>query len=231
VVEADEVVAVGGNTFVEVDTPPSGDAALGDDDAVAVPVGLRRMLSDENAECIRGPRVARGQSWVPVSAGDGASDLRDGSVERVAGLVHDDPVPGHQAVSGVYSASSSACPSSTSTIGTRVGAESLEERGVVMKKVFALAVLVLIVAFAVKLVAAKKSEWEGMSEADVRAMIDARMPSRVSDERRAVMADKVVVTMRRGGVLAEDDGEGSTSVEADAVDEPTGSGGDDTGSA
>lgn len=92
-----------------------------------------------------------------------------------------------------------------------------------MKKILPLAVLILVIAFAMKLLSEKKSQWQGLTEAEVRAMIDARMLAKVPEEKRLAMADKVVSKMRQQGVLIEvdDGGEASDDVNAGATDEAT----------
>ncbi|MBT8216786.1 MAG: hypothetical protein HKN80_06300 [Acidimicrobiia bacterium] len=73
-----------------------------------------------------------------------------------------------------------------------------------MKKLIKLALLVGGVAFAAKLMEAKKAEWEGMTEPDVRAKLDARLPEKVPADKRAEIADKIVGKMREKGVLGEE---------------------------
>jgi len=74
-----------------------------------------------------------------------------------------------------------------------------------MKKLIKLALVVGAVAVAARLVGAKKAEWEGLSESQVRDKLDAHLPDRVPDKKRAEVADKVVAKMRSRGKLAEDD--------------------------
>ena len=89
-----------------------------------------------------------------------------------------------------------------------------------MRKLVKLALVVGAVAVAARLIGAKKAEWEGLSESQVRDKLDARMPDRVPDEKRAVVADKVVAAMRSRGKLVEDKG-------ASDGDDPVGSGSDE----
>ncbi len=101
-----------------------------------------------------------------------------------------------------------------------------------MKKLVRFALIVGGIAFAAKLVAAKKSEWRGLTEPEVRDKLDSRLPDRVSDEKRAAVADKVVSKMRERGVLREEEeeepsaptdsggvGEGPESGDAEADDD------------
>lgn len=73
-----------------------------------------------------------------------------------------------------------------------------------MKKLIKLGLLVGGVAFAAKLLEAKKAEWEGLAESDVRAKLNARLPDKVPADKRAEIADKIVDKMREKGVLGED---------------------------
>lgn len=56
-----------------------------------------------------------------------------------------------------------------------------------------------------KVITAKKTEWQDLTEAQVREKLDSQLPNRMPDEKRAVVADKVVSKMRERGVLGEDD--------------------------
>jgi hypothetical protein len=91
-----------------------------------------------------------------------------------------------------------------------------------------LALLVGGVTVAAKLVAAKKDEWQGLTEPEVREKLESRLPDRVPEEKRAAVADKVVAKMRNRGLItdavdavadtAEEEAEELDSVE-DADDE------------
>ena len=93
-----------------------------------------------------------------------------------------------------------------------------------MKKLLKVALIVGSMAAVAKLVTAKKAEWQGLTESQVRKKLDSRLPGRMPDEKRAGVADKVVSKMRERGVLREPDeatapaptGNGATS--ADATD-------------
>ena len=73
-----------------------------------------------------------------------------------------------------------------------------------MKTLVKLALVVGAVAVAAKLVAAKKAEWQGLSESEVRAKVGSRLPGRVPDEKRGEIADKVVAKMRARGAFDEE---------------------------
>jgi len=72
------------------------------------------------------------------------------------------------------------------------------------KKLIGLALIVGAAAAAAKLVAAKKTEWQGLTEAEARQKVEQGIPSRVPEEKRAEVADKVVTKMRERGVLREE---------------------------
>jgi hypothetical protein len=85
-----------------------------------------------------------------------------------------------------------------------------------MKKLMKLALLIGGVAAVAKLAGAKKAEWEGLAETDVRAKLDSHLPEKVPADKRAAIADKVVDKMREKGVLGED----APVTEATGSDEP-----------
>ncbi len=72
------------------------------------------------------------------------------------------------------------------------------------KKLIGLALLVGAVAAATKFVAAKKSEWQGLTESEVRHKVETSIPSRVPEGKRTDVADRVVAKMRDRGVLADE---------------------------
>jgi hypothetical protein len=75
----------------------------------------------------------------------------------------------------------------------------------VVKKLLKLAVIVGGIAAVAKVVTAKKAEWQGLTEPQVRHKLDSRLPDRMPDDKRAAVADKVVSKMRERGVLGEQD--------------------------
>lgn len=74
-----------------------------------------------------------------------------------------------------------------------------------MKKLVKFGLIVGGIAFAVKLVSGKKSEWRGLTESEVRQKLDSRLPDRVPEQKRAEVADKVVSKMRTRGFLLEEE--------------------------
>ena len=99
-----------------------------------------------------------------------------------------------------------------------------------------LALIVGGIAAVVKLVAAKKAEWQGLTESQVREKLDSRLPGRMPDEKRAAVADKVVSKMRERGVLREQNEatapttaeKGGTAAEPDSADATAGDDSEDT---
>ena len=74
-----------------------------------------------------------------------------------------------------------------------------------MKKLIKLALVVGAITVAARLVDAKKTEWQGLTESQVRDKLDTHLPDRVPDAKRVAVADKVVAKMRSRGKLAEDE--------------------------
>ena len=80
-----------------------------------------------------------------------------------------------------------------------------------MKKLFKLLVIGGIVAGIVKMMGAQKAQWEGLTETEARAKIDAKLPAKVAGEKRAEVTDKIVGAMKEKGVLVPDADPGGNS--------------------
>lgn len=100
-----------------------------------------------------------------------------------------------------------------------------------MKKLIMFAILAGAVFAAMKLAAAQKMQWQGLTETQVRDKLDQRLPPQVPADKRDAVADTVVSKMRDRGLLeaepAESVTEAVTDVVADAAeavdpDAPTG---------
>ncbi len=85
-----------------------------------------------------------------------------------------------------------------------------------MKKLIKLALLIGGVAAVSKVLTAKKAEWAGLGESEVRAKLDSRLPEQIPSDKRSEIADKIVDKMREKGVLAED----APADDGSASDEP-----------
>jgi hypothetical protein len=84
-----------------------------------------------------------------------------------------------------------------------------------MRKLFKLALFAGIVVGATKLIQAKKEEWSGLSEAQVREKLDTTIGRRVDDpDKMAEIADTVVAKMKERGMIESapsEEGNGGTS--------------------
>ena len=81
----------------------------------------------------------------------------------------------------------------------------MKRKVLVVKKLLKLALMIGGVAAVARLVSAKKSQWMGLTEPQVREKLERRLPGRMPDEKRAEVADKVVSKMRERGVIREED--------------------------
>ncbi len=70
-----------------------------------------------------------------------------------------------------------------------------------MKKLFKLAVFAGIVMAVIKVVEAKKAEWQGLTETQVREKLHSRLDDKMPAEKIDEFGDKVVEKMRQRGVL------------------------------
>ena len=73
-----------------------------------------------------------------------------------------------------------------------------------MKKLLKLAFVVGGIAAVSKAVSMNKSKWKGMTESDVRAKLDARLPDKVPADKRTEIADKIVGKMKEKGAIADE---------------------------
>ena len=73
-----------------------------------------------------------------------------------------------------------------------------------MKKLIKFAMVLGAIAVAARLVSGKMDELKGLTESEVREKIDARMPERMPEDKRAEVADKIVSKLRERGSLKAD---------------------------
>lgn len=101
-----------------------------------------------------------------------------------------------------------------------------------MKRLLLIAAVLGLIALAVKKSSQRREEWHGLSEAEAREKLEQRLPSRMPEDRREAMTDKIVGKMRERGVLeddttvdlgAADDGLDLTESEGASADEEAGS--------
>jgi len=92
------------------------------------------------------------------------------------------------------------------------------------KKQLTLLVVVLLLVLAAKRAKSQRqAAWHGLSETEARAKLDQKLSARIPDDKRQIVTDKIVGTMRDRGILAEDLEPSSTSAagesDADGTDE------------
>lgn len=81
------------------------------------------------------------------------------------------------------------------------------------------AAAILIAAVVKKASSHRASEWHGLTEAELRSKLDEKLPSRIPDEKREAISDKVVEKMRERGHLGDDAAAGDEPEdEAETVD-------------
>ena len=73
-----------------------------------------------------------------------------------------------------------------------------------MKKFLLLIAALGFLALLAKMAAARKAEWQNLSEAEVRERIDTKLAPRVPDDKRAMIADKAVSRMRERGMFKDE---------------------------
>lgn len=84
-----------------------------------------------------------------------------------------------------------------------------------VKRLLILALIIGAATAVAKMAAAKKAEWAGLTEPQVREKLDSTLPSRVPDEKRGAIADQVVSKMRDQGMLREQDDAAAPTDETD----------------
>ncbi len=73
-----------------------------------------------------------------------------------------------------------------------------------MKRLLLATAVLALVALALNKRQQQRAEWRGISEAEAREKLDRRLPSRIPDERREMITDRIVTGMRNRGVIADD---------------------------
>lgn len=72
-----------------------------------------------------------------------------------------------------------------------------------MKKLLMFAVVGGVAVAAAKVIEQQKAQWQGLTEAEARRKLDAKIPDAVPSDKRTEIADKIVSGMRDKGVLAD----------------------------
>jgi hypothetical protein len=87
------------------------------------------------------------------------------------------------------------------------------------KNILLILLVAVIAAVAVKMAkSARESEWEGLTESEARGKLDAKLPDRIPEQKRAQISDKLVAKMGDKGILVADD---EASDERSGQDAPT----------
>lgn len=73
-----------------------------------------------------------------------------------------------------------------------------------MKRLLKLAVIVGGIAVASKMAAAKKAEWQGLTESQARQKLDSRLPGEMPADKREMVINKVVSRMQDKGILSDE---------------------------
>ena len=89
------------------------------------------------------------------------------------------------------------------------------------QRLIMVAVVLLIMMAIKKAMSHRQSEWRGLSESEARSRLDARLPSRIPDDKRTAISDKVVAKMRDRGVLREDVADESATAKTAVADTTT----------
>ena len=86
------------------------------------------------------------------------------------------------------------------------------------RRLIMFAVVLLIVVAINKAMSHRQSEWRGLSESEARSRLDAKLPSRIPDDKRTAISDKVVAKMRDRGMLRDDVADEPATAETAAAD-------------
>ena len=72
-----------------------------------------------------------------------------------------------------------------------------------MKKLILLIIVVALIGAIAKLAHAKKAEWSGLTESEVRDKLETKMGGRMPETKRAHVQDAIVNKMRARGALRD----------------------------
>ena len=73
------------------------------------------------------------------------------------------------------------------------------------KKWMVLPAVVIAAVLVARVAVVRESEWEGLTESEARAKLDAKLPDRIPEEKRTRISDKLVDKMANQGILVPDD--------------------------
>jgi hypothetical protein len=84
-----------------------------------------------------------------------------------------------------------------------------------MKRLLFVAMIIGALTLIAKKASQQREEWHDISEADARSKLDQRLPSRMPEEKKAEVTDKIVDKMRERGVIIDD-----TEADIDLTEQP-----------
>ena len=74
-----------------------------------------------------------------------------------------------------------------------------------MKKLLLAAIMIGIIAMAMKKAKMDREDWHGLSEHEARDRLEERLPNKIPDDRREHIKDTIVTKMRDRGVLIDEE--------------------------
>lgn len=66
-------------------------------------------------------------------------------------------------------------------------------------------VVVIAAVLVARAAGVRESEWEGLTESEARAKLDAKLPDRIPEEKRNRISEKLINKMGNQGILVGDD--------------------------
>lgn len=87
-----------------------------------------------------------------------------------------------------------------------------------MKRLLLIAGVIGLVALIAKKRSADRTEWQGLTETQAREKLNERLPDKVPEDKRELIADKIVTKMRNKGVIIDvtDDSQEPAETETEA---------------
>ena len=98
---------------------------------------------------------------------------------------------------------------------------SLEVQVMTRKRLILLVLAVLMVVAIKNAKSRRESEWRGLTESQARSKLDAKLPSRIPDDKRSMISDKVMAKMRDKGIIIEDVSDEPSSTAQATTDDTT----------
>lgn len=89
------------------------------------------------------------------------------------------------------------------------------------RRLILLVVAVLIVVAVKNAKSRRESEWHGLTESQARSKLDTKLPSRIPDDKRSMISDKVMAKMRDKGIVIADVSDEPSSTAQATTDDST----------